>query len=78
MSPALREKILAYMRQEKPNSRGEFCTWWFKFHVSGARDTKEIHRELESMERDGLVTSDHGQRNNTKWRLVEQGGKPGV
>ncbi|MCY1346667.1 hypothetical protein D9M68_138940 [compost metagenome] len=66
----LRAKIIAYMRQKERNTRGEFCTWWFKFHVDS--DTKTIRRELERMEREGLVTSDHSQSNNTTWRLTEK------
>jgi hypothetical protein len=67
----LRDQILQYMRK-KPRVQGWFPTWWFKFHVSGARDTPEIRRELERMRRDGLLESDHNQSNNTKWKLVEQ------
>ncbi|SFX16496.1 hypothetical protein SAMN03159390_00586 [Pseudomonas sp. NFACC49-2] len=67
----LRQRITTYMSGDG-GTRDWFCTWWFKFHVSGARDTPEIRRELERMERDGLVESDRSQRNNTKWRLVKQ------
>ena len=65
----LRSAILEYMRRETGNY-GRKCqipTWWFKFHVDG--DTKTIRRELERMEHDGLVESDHSQSNNTKWSL---------
>jgi hypothetical protein len=67
----LRNRIINYMRGV-PGAHGWFCTWWFKFHVSGARDTPEIRRELERMERDGLVESDRSQSNNTKWKLTQR------
>ena len=70
----LRSDILAYMKREtdKYDSAyyGRKCqmpTWWFKFHLSS--DTKTIRRELERMEQEGLVESDHSQSNNTKWSL---------
>lgn len=68
---SLRGRIIKYM-SVSIDPQDWFCTWWFKFHVSGARDTPEIRRELERMERDGLVESDRGQRNNTKWRLIKK------
>ncbi|WP_448649270.1 hypothetical protein [Pseudomonas corrugata] len=68
---SLRERITTYMSGAIDPRNDWFCTWWFKFHVSGARDTPEIRRELERMERDGLVESDRSQRNNTKWRLIK-------
>lgn len=68
MADSLRDKIIAYMRQKERSTRGEFCTWWFKFHIDS--DTKTIRRELERMEREGLVTSDRSHSNNTKWRLA--------
>ena len=46
-----------------------YCTWWFKLKIP--RATRVIRQELERMERDGLVTADRSQSNNTKWRLVE-------
>lgn len=67
----LRQRITTYMSGVNGSRDNWFCTWWFKFHVSGARDTKEIRRELERMERDGMVESDHYQINNTKWRLTK-------
>ena len=70
MSESLREKIIAYMHQKEQSTRGEFCTWWFKLHIDS--DTKAIRRELEKMEREGLVTSDRSQSNNTRWRLAAE------
>jgi hypothetical protein len=67
---SLREQILAYMRQCRAQNCNVFCTWWFRFDVT-PYTTKEIRRELEKMRNDGLVTSDHSQRNNTKWSLAE-------
>jgi hypothetical protein len=49
---------------------GWFCTWWFRFHIEPFT-TKQVRRELERMERDGLLESDHSQSNNTKWKLIE-------
>ena len=68
----LRERIIQYMRKNETGGSGWFPTWWFKFHVSGARDTPEIRRELERMKRDDLLEADHSQSNNTKWKLTEQ------
>lgn len=45
-----------------------YCTWWFR-HKTGVT-TCEVRRELRKMEKDGLVTADRSQRNNTKWSLV--------
>ncbi|CAI8885449.1 DUF1738 domain-containing protein [Pseudomonas donghuensis] len=67
----LREKIITYMQQREQSVGGWFCTWWFKFHVSGASGTPEIRRELERMEKEGLIESDRSQSNNTKWRLIK-------
>ncbi|MNJ37881.1 hypothetical protein D3C77_327170 [compost metagenome] len=67
----LREKVISYMQQREQNVGGWFCTWWFKFHVSGASGTPEIRRELERMEKEGLVESDRSQSNNTKWRRIK-------
>jgi hypothetical protein len=72
IAATLRERIIQYMRKNEKSVRGWFPTWWFKFHVSGARDTPEIRRELERMRRDGLVEADHSQSNNTKWKLTEK------
>lgn len=46
-----------------------YCTWWFKFKIP--LPTKVIRKELEKMERDGLVTADRSRSNNTLWKLVE-------
>ena len=61
----LRQEIIAYMQK-----RGQCCTWWFKFAI--CHDTKTVRRELEQMEREGLVTVCRRQSNNTKWTLVEE------
>lgn len=50
------------------NVFGWYCTWWFKFAID--QPTKFIRRELDKMERDGLVKSDRSQSNNTKWLLI--------
>lgn len=68
---SLRQRITTYMSGAGGSRDNWFCTWWFKFHVSAANGIKEIRRELEHMERDGLVESDHYQSNNTKWRLTK-------
>lgn len=52
----------------------EYCTWWFKFKVPFT--TKVIRAELERMERDGLVTSDRSESNNTRWMLTDKGEYP--
>lgn len=62
----LREKIIAYT-QTQPAIRRP--TWWIQHHIDGF-DTKVIRRELERMEREGLVIADRSQSNNTKWTLV--------
>lgn len=72
---SIREKLLDHMRNNGESSRGEFCTWWFKFRIGG-HTTSEFRRELERMERDGLVTADREQTNNTKWRLTGAGQDP--
>lgn len=66
----LRQRIIAYMSGPGGSRGGWFCTWWFRFHIEPFT-TKQIRRELERMERDGLLESDHSQSNNTKWKLVE-------
>jgi len=72
IAATLRERIIQYMRKNEKSVRGWFPTWWFKFHVSGARDTPEMRRELERMKREGLVEADHSQSKNTKWKLTEK------
>lgn len=76
MSEGIREDILAYMRKETakhakdwPGRECWLCTWWFKFHIE--HKTPAVRRELERMEKEGLVTSDRQQSNNTKWKLAE-------
>lgn len=78
MENELRNAILEYMKREKARHDQTFLgrpcdmpTWWFKFHIAD-HDTKGIRRELERMERDGLVISDRSQSNNTKWILVDR------
>lgn len=67
----LRQRITAYMSGPGGSRGGWFCTWWFRFHIEPFTTT-QVRRELERMERDGLLESDHSQSNNTKWKLVEQ------
>jgi hypothetical protein len=67
----LRQRITAYMSGPGGSRGGWFCTWWYRFHIEPFT-TKQVRRELERMERDGLLESDHSQSNNTKWKLVEQ------
>ena len=67
----LRQRITAYMSGPGGSRGGWFCTWWFRFHIEPFT-TKQVRRELERMERDGLIESDHSQSNNTKWKLVQQ------
>lgn len=68
----LREDIIAYMNKPQMSARGWFCTWWFRFHIEhGALGTRAIRKELDRMEKAGLVRSDHSQPNNTLWQLVE-------
>lgn len=66
--PELRAAIIAEMQRAKETEG--YCTWWFKFNIN--RTTTVTRKELERMERDGLVTADRSQSNNTKWRLVDQ------
>ncbi|QXH44231.1 hypothetical protein KSS93_15130 [Pseudomonas xanthosomatis] len=66
----LRGRIIQYMQGHERRVGGWFPTWWFKHHVEAEDGTREIRRELERMERDGVVESDHEQVNNTKWRLT--------
>lgn len=67
----LRQRITAYMSGPGGSRGGWFCTWWYRFHIEPFT-TKQVRRELERMERDGLLESDHSQSNNTKWKLVEK------
>jgi hemin uptake protein HemP len=67
----MREEIIEYMSDDKRSSRGWFATWWFKFHIKGHADSKAIRRELDKMERDGIVRSDRRMSNNTLWQLVK-------
>lgn len=70
----LRDRIVDYMVKCNAQGAGNiFCTWWFRFDVT-PYTTKQIRRELEKMRGEGLVTSDHSQRNNTKWSLVNPNG----
>ena len=60
----LRQQITEFMTE-----RGQCCTWWFKGYMN--HGTPAVRRELEKMEREGLVASDRSQANNTKWELVQ-------
>lgn len=83
---ALRDAIIAEMKRRKDADfeqygrlYGEmanfgrvwgYCTWWFKFSIN--EETKVIRRELERMERDGIVfRTDRSTNNNTMWALIE-------
>jgi hypothetical protein len=46
---AIRERIIQYMQNNEKSLRGWFPIWWFKFHITGARDSIEIRRKLERM-----------------------------
>ena len=65
----LREGIIECMHDPEWACRGWYPTWRFKFRLI-QYDTKEIRRELDLMERDGLVASDKRQSNNTMWQLI--------
>lgn len=76
----LRDEIIAEMRRYMAAQdetfpewatpyKYEYCTWWFKFHIP--HTNKEVRRELERMEREGIVTSNRREKNNTRWNLVE-------
>ncbi|WP_416363193.1 hypothetical protein [Pseudomonas sp. NFX183] len=67
---SLRQRITTYMSGAGGSRDSWFCTWWFRFHIEPFT-TKQVRRELELMKREGLVESDHGQSNNTKWRLTK-------
>lgn len=69
MSTELRKEIIEYMSRPPKSEfdRGWHPTWWFKHHVFGT--TAVIRKELEQMERDGLVESDHRLSNQTNWHL---------
>ena len=73
-NPKLRAAIIAEMNRGEEAGEMPFgyCTKWFKFKLL-AWTTPTIRKELERMERDGLVTADRSESNNTKWRLVEHG-----
>lgn len=78
----LREEIIREMqRHEKrimrdlPNSfsfsrknAAEYCTWWFRQSINVL--SEKARKELEKMEKEGIVTADRSQSNNTKWLLV--------
>tara|TARA_R110000851_G_scaffold33443_4_gene89191 strand:+ start:2052 stop:2270 length:219 start_codon:yes stop_codon:yes gene_type:complete len=70
----LRGLIISEMkrsREEWRNSgvdRSSYCTWWFKFEIN--LTTTEIRKELMKMEKEGLVTANRAESNNTKWTLV--------
>src|SRR5699024_4098064 len=85
---ALREAIIAEMKRHKESymqghelSYGEgwgYCTWWFKLHlefpacVPMKQRTKIVRRELERMEREGIVARhNRSTSNNTFWVLTD-------
>jgi len=76
--PELRAAIIAEMKRERDKcqealwSTHEYCTWWFKFAIP--YETRAIRKELERMERDGLVAANRRLSNNTRWRLIEAAG----
>lgn len=50
--------------------RFSYCTWWFKSAIK--RPTREIRRELDRMERDGVIRRGlESTSNNTHWVLLE-------
>ena len=77
----LREDIIAEMQRYENKMIGDlgntyyrkryaaYCTWWFKkrFKIP----TAQVRTELVRMEKEGLVTADRSQSNNTKWLLVD-------
>lgn len=76
---SLREKIIAEMQRFDANQRAkwgdrysqrssQYPTWWFR-GLAGIPVDK-ARAELKRMERDGLVTADRSQTNNTRWLLV--------
>jgi len=67
----MREEIIEYMNDDKRSALGWFATWRFKFHINGHSDSKAIRRELDKMEREGIVRSDRRMSNNTLWQLVK-------
>jgi hypothetical protein len=78
---SLRKLIVEEMRRNQKESEARFgaafgngyiypyCTWWFKFKIP--EKTGVIRRELERMEKDGLVCADRSYSNNTRWTLTE-------
>ena len=79
----LRKSIIEEMKRMENKTKKElgdhidrrryccYCTWWFRFYVNCT--TKQARNELNKMEKEGIVTSDKTQKNNTKWLLVKQG-----
>lgn len=67
----LRAAIVSEINRAKAAHEMQFgyCTWWFKLRIPFS--TKVIRQELKRMERDGIVTADRSQSNNTKWRLTD-------
>lgn len=66
----LRQQILDYMAEKQAYSaRMSVCTWWFKFHID-EKNTGLIRRELNRLEKEGVVKSDRSQSNNTQWWLT--------
>lgn len=61
----IRNAVLDYMSENRPV--GFMPTRVFKHHIP--YETSEIRAELERLEEEGVVESDHSQANNTMWRL---------
>ena len=70
----LRGLIISEMKRSREEWKGrgvdrpDYCTWWFKFEIN--LTTAEIRKELVKMEKEGLVTGNRAESNNTKWTLV--------
>jgi hypothetical protein len=70
MNVELRQKIVAYMSVRDLSTKSWFCTWWFKYHLDGFHVTKVIRKELNDMEKEGIVEVNRDQKNNHMWRLT--------
>lgn len=82
----LRQQIIAEMKRFDAKQRAEwgdrysprfsqYCTWWFRGRAGIPVD--KARAELKRMERDGLVTADRSQTNNTHWLLTDAIAKQG-
>lgn len=68
MNEELRNKIIFYMMTKHQQEFTWMPTWWFKFSIK--EQTKVIRKELNKMEKEGIVVSDRQWSNNTMWRLA--------